>query len=124
MADETLFHVDVLTVGGKPIGIEDGTATIQGALGFANTTVPNSNANSADGQRRARVPRSITAKIMFKPGVNVSDFAGMKKVRIALMALQSRRRVMAPNCSIATMGDVGSGTVDIVFNVLEPFQWL
>ncbi len=124
MADETLFHVDVLTAAGKAVGIEDGSATIQGALGFANTTVPNSNPNAADGQRRSRVPRSIAAKILFKPGVNVADFAKMKKIQITLRDLQSGRRCMANNCSIATMGDIGSGTVDIVFNVLEPFQWL
>jgi len=124
MADETLYHVDVLTVGGKPIGIEDGTATIQGALGFANRTVPNSNPNSSDGQVRARVPRSIMAKILFKPGVAVEDFAKMKQVQITLRDLQSGRRCMANNCSIATMGDIGTGTVDVVFNVLEPYQWL
>jgi hypothetical protein len=124
MADETLFHVDVLTAAGKALGIEDGSATIQGALGFANTTVPNSNPNAADGQRRARVARSIAAKILFKPGVNVADFAKMKNIQITLRDLQSGRRCMANNCSIATMGDIGSGTVDIVFNVLEPYQWL
>jgi hypothetical protein len=124
MADETLFHVDVLTADGKAIGIEDGSATIQGALGFANTTVPNSNPSAPDGQRRARVPRAISAKIMFKPGVQVSDFARMKKVQITLRDIQSGRRVMANNCSIATMGEIGSGTVDVVFNVLEPYQWL
>jgi hypothetical protein len=124
MADETLFHVDVMTVSGKPIGIEDGSATIQGALGFANTTVPNSNPNAPDGQRRSRVPRSIAAKIMFKPGVNVADIGAWKNVQITLRDLQSGRRVMANNCSIATLGEIGNGTVDIVFNVLEPFQWL
>jgi hypothetical protein len=124
MADETLYHVDVMTVGGKAIGIEDGTATISGALGFSNTTKPNSNPNAADGQVRARVPRAISAKILFKPSVNVADFAKMKQVQIALRDLNSGRRCMANNCSISTMGEIGTGTVDIVFNVLEPYQWM
>jgi hypothetical protein len=124
MADETLFHVDVMTVVGTPIGVEDGSATIQGALGWANSTVPNSNANGADGQKRARVPRSIAARILFKPSVNVNEIASWKKVQITLRDLQSGRRVMANNCSIATLGEIGTGPVDIVFNVLEPFQWM
>lgn len=122
--DNTLFKIDVLVVKGKPIGVEDSSVMIRGASGYENTVVPNSNVNGADGLKRTRVTRQIVAKILFKPGVNVADLVDVKADMITCKDAVSGRRVMANNCAFGTIGDIGNGAVDIVYNVLEPYQWL
>ena len=117
---DSLFHVDTLVVNGKPISIVDGSCEISGLLGYENKAVPAS--SGADGTMRQRVPRTIKAKILFKPGVTVADLTG--KGQITARDLEGPRRVMANNCVIASLGTLGNGPTDIEWNVLEEYQIL
>jgi hypothetical protein len=118
---DSLFHVDALVVGGKPIGIVDGSCTIIGLMGYENKAVPA--ASGPDATMRQRVPRMIKAKVLLKPGVTLDDLTG-GKTQISARDNEGPRRVMANNCVIASIGELGSGPTDIEWNVLEPYQIL
>lgn len=120
--DQSLFHVDSITVDGKPLAIEDGTAMVDGVAGYANAIV--ASASGPDYTKRQRVPRTLTMKVQFGPSVNPDDLKNIRNAQVVLRDLEAPRRCMAPNCSFASMGAVGGGTVDLTLNVLEPYIWL
>lgn len=122
MSEQSLFNVDSLTVDGQALAIVSSSARISGVMGYASQSVPS--ATGPDFEQHSRVPRSITAQIQFGRSVNPDDLRKIKGARIVLKDTQGPRRCLAPNCSVASLGDVGGGPVDITFNVLEPYQWL
>ena len=120
--DNMLLHIDVLMVDGKPVAIEDGTGSLEGAAGFENEIVPSGTGD--DFSKRKRVPRTLAAKIQFGPSVSPGDYKNMNGVQITARDSQSGRRVLLNKCSFGKMGPIGAGSVDITFNVLSEPQWL
>lgn len=120
--DKMLFHIDEFVVNGDPQAFEDGTATITGAGRWENTAVPS--ASGDDFQSRKRVATQVKFKLQFGPGENPAEFASMIDVQIACRDKVSGRRALLPRCGFANMGEIGSGSVEVTFNVLAPIQWL
>jgi len=120
--DSELFRVDSLTVDGEVLGIEDGSATIEGAAGFETEAALASVGD--DATTRKRVPRIVKAKIFFKLGSSVEKFTKMCNVQIVMSNLHTGQRIRAGKCRFGKMGPIGAGPVDIEFNVLQPFQFL
>lgn len=119
---DAIFHVDSVSVAGKPIPFQDGSATLDGVARYENKPVPAG--SGRDGTIRSRIPTTVKMKLLFNSAQNPADFIGMTNVQITLRDLEAPRRALCNSCSFATMGEIGSGPVDIVFNVLEPVQWL
>lgn len=121
-AATSLFHPDNVVADGKPVAFEDGSATLSGAAGFENEVVPS--AQGPDFSRRRRVPRVLRLRLQFGNTVDPVALSKAKGVQITLRDSQSGRRVMCNNCEFASLGEIGGGTVDLVYNVMEPPQWL
>ena len=120
--DSELFRVDSFTVDGEEWAIEDGSATIEGAAGFEREGALA--ANGPDFSTRKRVPRIIKAKLLFTGSKNPDDISAVCGAQIVMTNLHTGRRVRAGKCSFMSMGEVGTGAVDIQFQCLVPFQWL
>jgi hypothetical protein len=120
--DSEIYRVDTLTVDGEVIGIEDGTATIEGAARFETEAVLAPAGD--DATTRKRVPCIIKTKILFKGDVEPTKFSNMCNVQIVLANLHTGRRVRAGKCRFQALGEIGAGTVDLSFNVLSSLQWL
>lgn len=123
MAGETLLlNLDTLIVDGIAVPIEDSTGTIDGAARHENEVVLS--ASGDDYQKRKRVATVMNAKLQFGPSVDPMKFAKMTDVQITARDSKSGRRALMPRCSFASMGTIGSGSVDVKWNVLAPIQWL
>ncbi len=123
MAGETLlFKIDALVADGVAMPIADGSGSIVGAAGFENEVVPS--ASGDDYNRRRRIPRQLRASIQFGPTVNPEALANMIDIQITARDTSSGRRALMTRCTFASLGEIGGGPVDIVFNVLSPIQWL
>jgi hypothetical protein len=48
----------------------------------------------------------------------------MSGVQIAMRDSFSSRKCLAPKCTFKSMGEIGSGTVDVEFVLLAELQWL
>ena len=120
--DNLLFHIDTIVVDGAPVAFEDGSGTISGAARFENEVVPSGSGD--DFEKRKRVPTLFKCKIQFGPAVNPDSYAKMRNVQITARDGQAGRKALMAKCSLASFGEVGGGSVDIVFNVLAPIQWL
>lgn len=117
-----LFHIETIVVDGKPVSFEEGSATISGAAGYENQVVPSASGDDFD--MRRRVPRQIRMRIQFGNTVDPARLAAQKQVEITARDPNSSRRAYMKNCSFASMGDVGQGAVDLVYNIKSPIQWL
>jgi hypothetical protein len=123
MAGETLlFKIDAIVAGGVAVPIEDGSGSIVGAAGFENEIVPS--ASGDDYSRRKRIPRQLRTRIQFGPTANPDAFAEMVDIQITARDTSSGRRALMTRCTFASMGEIGGGPVDVVWNVLSPIQWL
>jgi len=120
--DSEIYRVDTFTVDGQVIGIEDGSATIEGAAGFETEAVLA--ATGDDATTRKRVPRLIACKILFLNSITPEQFSGMCNVQIVMTNLHTGQRVRAGKCRFKSMGKIGEGAVDLEFNALAPLQWL
>ncbi len=120
--ENLLFHIDTLSVDGVPIAFEDGSGTITGAARYQNEVVPS--ASGDDYNKRKRVPTFFKCKIQFSNAVDPKLYVGLQGVQISARDKQSGRRALMPKCSFGDMGEVGTGTVDVTFNVLSEIQWL
>jgi hypothetical protein len=120
--ENLLFHIDTLTVDGKPIAFEDGSGTIAGAARYQNEVVVSG--TGSDFNKRKRVPTFFKCKIQFNNKVDPKLYVGMQGVQISARDRQSGRRALMNKCSFGDMGEVGNGTVDVTFNVLDEIQWL
>lgn len=122
MSANSLFKVDSITVNGAALAIVDGSATISGVTGFEAEVVVS--ASGPDYEQYKRVPRVLDMQIQFGPSVEPAALAGMRNARVVLKDVNGPRRAMCPNCSYASMGQVGKGPVDLKVNILEAIQWL
>lgn len=120
--DKMLFRVDTIVVDGAPIAFEDGTGVLTGAARWENAVV--ASATGDDFESRKRVATTFKCKLQFGPSVDPAVYAGMNGVQITARDLVTGRRALMPNCGFASMGDIGSGSVDVTFNVLAAIQWL
>ncbi|VVD68286.1 MULTISPECIES: hypothetical protein [Pandoraea] len=120
--DSELFRVDSFTVDGEEWAIEDGSATIEGAAGFEREAALA--ANGPDFTTRKRVARVIKAKLLFTGSRNPDTISQICEAQIVMTNLHTGRRVRAGKCSFMSMGEVGTGAVDIQFAVLTALQWL
>ena len=123
MANETqLFHIDTIVVAGKTISFEDSTGTLTGAARWENCVVPS--ASGPDKTNRKRVPTTLRCKLQFDNTVNPNDFAKISQEQIAVRDAVGGRKALMNKCSFGSMGEIGGGSVDVTFNVLDPIQWL
>jgi hypothetical protein len=122
MADSSLFHVDVIVVDGQALAFEDSSGMISGAAGFENEA--KLSASGPDYTLRKRVARVLKAKLQYTGAVTPDQFAAMKDVQIALRDTVSGRKCVADGASFKSLGDVGSGVVDVEFNLLQALKWL
>lgn len=122
MGASTLFKVTSLTSNGQAQRIVDSSVTMDGALGWKSDV--SVSANGADGEIYSRVPRTISGEMQFAPDVTVEKIRAMRNVRLVLEDRFSPRRVICPNCSIASLGTLGRGPVPVVWNVLEEPIWM
>jgi len=120
--DSELYKIDSIRIDGIDIPFEDGSATIEGAAGFQSEVV--ASASGPDFTRRTRVARIIRCKLQFGPATTPEQFSGVCGAQIVLTNLHTGRRVRAGKCNFGSMGDIGSGSVDLTFNCLTPLQWL
>lgn len=120
--DNMLFHIDNILIDGAPIAFEDGSGTLTGAARFENEVVPSGTGD--DFSKRKRVPTTFKCKLQFGPLVDPQGYADIVGAQIAARDQKSGRRALLPNCSFASMGEIGAGSVDVTFNVLSPIQWL
>lgn len=120
--DSILFRADQITVDGKPVAIEDGSAMLEGASRFENEVVASGTGD--DYLKRKRVPTTFKFKLQFGSKINPEDYAQMVGVQITARDSQTQRRALMNNCAFAKMGEIGGGTVEVTFNVLSPVQWL
>lgn len=120
--DNMLLHIDTIVADGVALEIEDASATISGAMGYTNATVMAASGN--DAQKRQRVARLLKCNLLFTGGVSVAQLEAMQNIQITARDSKSGRRALMPVCSIAEVGDIGSGPVAVTFNVLQPIQWL
>lgn len=122
MSSQSLFKADSITVAGQALAFEDGSATISGLARVRATVVPS--ASGPDFETYAREATQINLRLQFGPGVSVEDLKNIKDARVVLKDSNGPRRFLAPRCSFAGLGTVGSGPVDLTLNVLEPIQSL
>lgn len=123
MADDNLLYkIDAVVADGVALPITDGSGKISGAARFENDVALS--ASGDDYNKRKRVPTLFKAQIQFGPSADPAKFAAMKDIQITARDTQSGRRALMPRCSFGSLGDIGDGPVDVVFNVLSPIQWL
>lgn len=120
--DNAQFKVDTITVDGIAYGIEDGSATVEGVARF--TTEPIAAASGSDGVRRRRVPTTINMRLLLGPKVSIDDIKKISNAQIVLKDQFGPRRLICNKCVFGSIGRVGDGPVDVVFNVLDEPQWL
>ncbi|MCO8324275.1 hypothetical protein ABEG10_07220 [Burkholderia cenocepacia] len=120
--DSELFRVDSFTVDGEEWPFTDDSATIEGAAGFERDVSPSS--NGQDYTTRKRVQRLIKMKLQFTGAKTPDDVSKVCEAQIVMTNLHTGRRVRAGKCSFMSMGEIGTGPVDVQFAVLTPFQWL
>lgn len=118
----TLIQFTSITVDGQAIPFEDASGVIKGAARYENEVVPG--ASGSDANKRKRVPTTIECKIMFTAAQSPELYSSLQGAQISAKDKETGRRVLATNCSFGKMGDIGAGTVDITFNVLDGLQWL
>lgn len=121
-ADNGLFTVETILDDGKPVAFEFGSATLSGAAGFEREVVPS--ADGPDFSRRRRVARQLRLNLQFGNTVDPAALAKKSGVQVALRDKNSNRRALCNNCEFARLGDIGGGPVELVYNILEPIQWL
>lgn len=117
-----LLHFDQLVVGGVALEVVDGTVRATGMAGFENSAVPSASGN--DYSKRARVPRSLSMQVQFGADMSPDTLRSMRGVQITARDTQSGRRVLMNTCDFASMGEIGTGPVDVSFLVLAEPQWL
>ncbi len=123
MADNSqLFHIDTIVVAGQAIAFEDSTATLEGAARFEHAAVVS--ASGDDYVSRKRVPTTLHCKLQFGNAVNPDDLRKVANAQISARDSVAGRRALLPKCTFASMGTIGSGTVDVSFLVLAPIQWI
>ena len=122
MSDQSLFRVDSLTINGVALAIVDSSVRVDGLVPFRKEVVPS--ASGPDFESKARVPRVVQGQIQFGPKVSPEELAKIEGARMVLTDLGGPRRILAPNVSLGSFGTVGSGPVDVTFNVLEPYVYL
>lgn len=54
----------------------------------------------------------------------MTDLAEVRDAQIACRDLVTKKRALMARCGFASMADIGSGSVEVTFNVLAPIQWL
>lgn len=116
------WQVDVLTVNGDPITVEDSSIRVEGISGFEREAVLA--ASGDDGEKRKRVARMVKGKVLFGPDVDLDKMAAITGAQLVLKDSESGKRLRCPKCSVAKIGELGDGGVDIEFNVLGTPQWL
>lgn len=118
-----LFKIDAVVADGIALGIEDGSATLEGAAGWEHTPVMA--AQGDDATSRKRIPRTLKCKLLFTSAYDPEQLANMSSIQITVRDSQAGRRGVAPVCTFAKLGALGAGgSVDIEFNLLSPIQWL
>lgn len=117
-----LLHFDQVVVAGVAMEVVDGSVRATGFAGFENSAVPSASGN--DFSKRARVPRTLSMQVQFGAGTNPDTLRSLRGVQITARDSQSARRVLMNNCEFASMGEVGTGPVDVSFLVLAEPQWL
>lgn len=116
------FQIDEFVIAGVSIAFESGTAELDGAAGYEHEVVPSSMGD--DFTKYKRVARTIKVKLQSGAGFTPDAFADISEEPIALRQLKTGRRAFLPKCSFAKMGAVGSGSVEVTFNILSRIQWL
>jgi len=123
MAGETqLFKIDTVVADGVALPIADDSASLTGAARWENEVQVSSSGD--DFNKRKRVPTTLAMKLQFGPTTDPAAFAAMADIQITGRDSQSGRRCLMPRCSFGSMGAIGGGAVDVVFNVLAAPQWL
>jgi hypothetical protein len=117
-----LLHFDQVVVSGVALEVVDGSVSASGFAGFENSAVPSASGN--DYSKRARIARSLRMQVQFGADMSPDTLRNMRGVQITARDTQSGRRVLMNNCEFASMGDVGTGPVDVSFLVLAEPQWL
>lgn len=117
-----LLHWDQVVVSGVSLEVVDGSVRASGMAGFENSAVPSASGN--DFSKRARVPRSLSLQLQFGADMTPDTLRGMRGVQITARDTQSGRRVLMNTCDFASMGEIGTGPVDVTFLVLAEPQWL
>jgi hypothetical protein len=120
MSAQSLFRGDSITINGQAIPVVDGSIVIKGLAGYTSTSVPS--ASGPDFNQHARIPREISFKVQFGPKAKVEDFTGIDDARAVVKDSKGPRRVLATHVSFGSMGDLGSGPVDVTLLVGDPYQ--
>lgn len=118
-----LFQIDVLTIDGNSLPIEDSTIRVEGISGYEREVVPAAVLGD-DGEKRKRVPRMIKGKVLFGPDVDMDEVAAIRGAQVVLRDSETNRRLRCSKCSTAKVGELGDGPVDFEMNILGTTQWL
>lgn len=121
-AKNQLFQIDDIVIDGVAVAFESGTGELEGAAGFENEVVPS--ATGDDYTKSKRVARTLKAKIQYGPTSTPDSFANITEAQISLRHIKTARRALLPKCSFAKMGTVGTGSVEVTFNILSAPQWI
>ena len=119
MSDYSLFTVESLTIDGVALPIVSSSVRLSGYISHEGTVVPSG--SGPDFETHARVPRTIAGQIQFGPKVTRAQLLAINGARVVLSDSRGPRRVLAPNCSLGRVGELGAGPVDFTLNVLEDF---
>jgi hypothetical protein len=120
MSAQSLFRGDSITINGQAIAVMDGSIMIKGLAGYTSKSVPS--ASGPDFSQHERIPREITFKVLFGPKSQAEDFTKLDDARVVVKDSKGPRRVLATRVSFGSMGDLGSGPVDVSLNVGDPYQ--
>lgn len=121
MAQHELFDELEIQVDSLTIQTETGGVTLEGSLGWeGEATAATSGPHNLTGKR---VVPKVKAKALFNQNLTIAQVKGWTDVRLTLKkSWGTERRVLCHNCSVATLGELGGGAVDVEFNVLGEIQ--
>lgn len=121
MAQHELYDNLDIQVDGLTIQTETGGVTLEGALGWEGDAVAaTSGPHNLTGKRI--VPK-VKAKALFNQNLTIEQIRGWTDVRLTLSkSWGTERRVLCHNCSVATLGELGGGAVDVEFHVAGEIQ--
>lgn len=120
--DSALFRIDVISIDGDELPIEDGSATVDGAGGWEFE--PSLSATGPDYFNRKRIARTLKCKLQFNGSYDPLALTKICNAQIVMTDTVSGRRLRAGKCVYASMGEIGNGPVEVSFTCLVPFQWL
>jgi hypothetical protein len=120
--DSLLLHIDQIVIDGKAVEFEDGSCMISGTHRYENKVIVAASGN--DAASRNRVPTTLKLRLLLKNPADIPAITAAKDTLIAARDTQKGVRAICKSCIFLSLGELGSGAVDITYGVLAPIQWL